>query len=156
MKRFMTQNLLIIAGILMYCQIPVQATPIPTPVILPASVSISSVGVSGGAATLTISTPTSGVGPYSAGYYTYVSHIHIEGYMTASSTASVTPMTCTTTNLQSLAFNFAMNQSTGTLLVIDMPLDNPIQGTIASNVAVSCPAKAGVLWNLILTYFQGQ
>ncbi len=149
MKRFV----LIFAGILAFARLPGYCLT-PQPTTLPPSVSVSSVSTAAGQASITITTPTS-VGPYSSGQYTYISHIHVEMYATGTLTGGATPVTCTTTNLQSLALKFPTAAATGTVSVVDMALDNALQGTQGSNVTITCPATASVIWNVVLTYFQG-
>lgn len=149
MKRFV----LIFIGLLALA-LRVNATPLPMPTMLPPSIVTSSFTATAGTATVTITTPTS-VGPYSAGQYTYISHIHIEMYAGATLTGGAIPVTCTTTNLGGTVFKLPSAAATGTVIVLDMPFDNPIQGLQGSNVAISCPGQPSTIWNVIVNYFQG-
>lgn len=148
MKRF----ILILAAVLLGKMSAHAVTP--QPVALPPSVVTSSFTLAGGTATVTASTPTS-VGPYSSGYYNYISHIHLEMYATGTLTGGATPVVCTTTNLNGIKIYLPTAAATGSETVIDMPLDNPMQGTQASQVTLSCPGQPSVIYNLILTYYQG-
>jgi hypothetical protein len=149
MKRF----ILIFAGIIAFARLPGYALT-PQPTTLPPSVVTSSFTLAAGTATVTASTPTA-VGPYSLGYYNYISHIHVEMYATGTLTGGATPVVCTTTNLNSIKIYLPTAAATGSETVIDMAFDNPIQGTQGSQVTVSCPGQPSVIYNVLLTYYQG-
>jgi hypothetical protein len=151
MKRF----ILILAGIIVYMQMPVSAvTSLPST--LPPAITVSSVtALASAIATVTITTPTS-VGPYSTGNYTYITHLHVVAYATGTTLGSATPVTCTLTGVTgSPILRFPTAMAIGTQTVIDLAFDNALQSTIASNVVISCPATAGVMWDMLVAYYQG-
>lgn len=119
-----------------------------------ATVSVSSVSTTGGQAQITITTPTAS-GAYSAGYYTYFTHIRIEMWPAASLAGSGTLLSCTTTNLNSRQFNFDTVVSSGVMVVRDLDLSSaPEPATQGSNVSITCPATTNVRWNVAVNYFQ--
>lgn len=131
-------------------------TSMPSPIVVPTSSIISSatVAVDGGV-TVIVSSPTSGVGPYSTGYYNYITNIHIEMYAAGTLTGGATPNTCTTTNLpNNPTFKFPTASATGTTVVTDMQFANPLQANQASQVTIVCPLATNVMWNVIVGYYQ--
>lgn len=127
----------------------------PQPVVIAPSVSISSVGISGAQAQITITTAP-GSGYNSTGWYNYLTNIHIEMYAVGTLTGGATPVTCTTTGLPTaVAFKFPTAAATGTNTVTDIQFANPLQGTAGTNVVITCPATASVIWNMQVMYFSG-
>lgn len=95
--------------------------------------------------------------PFSAGLYNYVSHIHIEMYPTATLVGAGGPVYCTSVGLSgNPKFGFSTNITSGTMVVTDVPYDNPIQGAQAANTTITCPATTSIIWNMSANYFQTQ
>lgn len=127
----------------------------PAPVLVPNSVVSSSASAVGGQAQVTITTPTN-VGPYSSGYYNYLTNIHIEMFAAATLAVANGPLSCTTVgigNTPSLGFSTVV--ASGTVVATDLQFANPLQANQASNVVVTCPATANVRWNVVVGYYQG-
>ncbi len=133
------------------------ASPTPLPVAITPTLTVSSSTAVQTAMNLTVSSPTANVGAYSAGYYSYITHIHLEMYAAGTLTGGATPVVCTTTNLSSaLTWRFPTAQATGVQFIVDEQFDNPIQVTQGAQMMISCPATASVIWSGHVAYFQGQ
>jgi hypothetical protein len=145
----------LVLGLLFSCVGISHATTTPSPVYLLPSVSISSVAVSGAGATATVPVP-GGVGVFSTGYFNYITHIHIEMYAVAALTGGVTPVTCTSTNLQgSMAWKFPTAAAIGTTTIVDEDFASPLTSSTAGAVStVVCPATANVIWNVVVNFTQ--
>lgn len=149
----MKKYLMILAGILVYGA-KAEAQPLPLPVVIPSIITVSSfTAASGTTATVTISSPVATT--YSTGLNTYVTNVHIEMYPTATLVGAAGPVKCTSTNLNSVAWSFNTNISSGTVQVMDMQFANPIIAPNAAiNTVVSCPGTTSIIWNVIVGYFQ--
>ncbi len=116
----------------------------------------SSATASGGQGLVTLSTPTT-PSTSSSGYYNYISHIHIEMYAVSTLTGGATPVNCTTTNLPTTpVFKFQTAEATGTEQTLDMDFAYPIQANQGFQVVITCPATSNVIWNMVVTYYQGR
>lgn len=116
---------------------------------IPANLTATTVGTSGSAATLTISSG-------GAGLYHYLCYLRIDRFCVALLTAGATPVTVTTTNISgSLAFSFpAEAGAQGTMYTQEISPSNPIKSTnAATNTTIVCPATTNVIWRVTAVYY---
>jgi hypothetical protein len=153
----MKKYLLLLAALLGLSLNAQAATSTASPVILPTVLTVSSSTAVGTLFNLTVTTPTFNVGAYSSGYYNYVTYVHIEMYAAATLTGGATPVVCTFSNWPgSPTPRFPTALATGSMYVLDMPFAFPASATVSSQVMLSCPATASVVWNASIQYYQNQ
>jgi hypothetical protein len=149
------KKMLPVVGLLfMVSKVWAGGTSTPTPILIPSALNVSSASTSGAPAQITIATPTS-VGPYSSGYYNYITNVHIEEFAAANLTGLAGPLLCTSTALNGVQWGFSTVTSSGVVNTTDVQYANPLQGTQASTVFISCPAATNVKWNINVGYYQG-
>lgn len=116
---------------------------------IPANLTATTVGTSGSATTLTISSG-------GAGLYHYIGYLRIDRFAAALLTAAATPVTVTTTNISgSLAFTFPADVAAqGSVYTQEFNGANPIKSTnAATNTTIVCPATTSVIWRVTAVYY---
>lgn len=122
----------------------------------PTTITVSSVTAAAGIATVTISSPSLTSPTYGTGPLTYIAHVRIEMYATATLTGGATPVTCTSTNLNSRVWKFPTAAATGTTTVFDEDYSYAVQApNSAISTVISCPSTASVIWNVSVSYYYG-
>lgn len=116
---------------------------------IPANLTATTVGTSGSATTLTISSG-------GAGLYHYLCYLRIDRFAAALLTAAATPVTVTTTNISgSAAFTFPADAAAqGTVYTQEISPSAPIKSTnAATNTTIVCPATTNVIWRITAIYY---
>lgn len=132
------------------------ATTTPSPTYTQPSVLVSSyAALANIPVTITISSPTGG-GAYSTGYTNYISELHIVAYATGTVLGLSTPTVCTMSGFPSGTVSLPFGTtyaSVGTVVSKDYTIQNPFAATPGSQVVITCPALAGVIWDMFAGYF---
>lgn len=152
MKKFVIQLGFLFISSLCYAGSTIQ------PVIVPPSVNISSVSCNACGAQISIASSTN-VGPFSSGSYTYLTNVHLEMYasQTQMGPGGAKPVLCTSTGLPNTPeWFFPVVVTSGTVTTMDTQYANPLQGTQATAVVITCPGTNGATWNMNVGYYQGQ
>lgn len=107
---------------------------------------LTAVSTAGAAVTLTIPAPPTG-------QRQRIYKLEITMYTTAARAGTATPVTVTTTNLNSLAFTLPSAGAIGTVFVVNWEPSQPInvQGQ-AMSATVVCPATTSVIWRVNALY----
>jgi hypothetical protein len=153
----MKKYLLLLAALLGLSLNAQAATSTASPVILPTVLTTSSNTAVGTLFNLIVASPTANVGAYSSGYYNYLTYVHLEMYASSALTGGATPTFCTFSNWPgSPKLMMPSALAVGVNYIVDLPMPSPASATAASQVMLSCPATANVIWNGFIQYYQNQ
>jgi len=111
-----------------------------------AILAVTAVGAAAAAVTNTL--------PAVAGQFHYITRINIQKYNTVAVVGGVTPVTVTSTNLNSVAWTFASAAAVGTLAETDLEPCSPIRSQVANTATtIVAPVTTSVLWRITVYYY---
>lgn len=129
-----------------------------SPVDLPYTIVVASSAAQGVSARVQVSTGAL-FSVYQSTPLNAFTNVHIEAYSSGATSGGVLA-TCSTVNMttgNTLSFNFVpVTPSTGTLSLMDMQFANPLQAPATGFSSITCPATAGISWNIILGYLKAR
>lgn len=112
-----------------------------------ADLHVTSTGTAGAATTLTLAAA-------GAGLFHYITALEIVCYSTAARTGGATPVTVTTTNLNSMTELFSSAAAVGALERVILQFPAPVRAAAANIVStVVGPATTSVIWSLKAWYY---
>lgn len=117
-------------------------------IIKPADLAVTSTGTA--SATVTLTLPAAGLN-----LYHHISCLYVEKHASALLTAGATPILCTTTNLNSLAFSIPADASAqGTVYNKTISPCSPIRSQVPNTATtIVCPVSTGVIWRVTAHYY---
>lgn len=124
------------------------ANPLP---VLPSASNLAVNGVTAAAAGVTISLPAAG-----AGLFHYIDAIELTLFSSAARTGSATPVTVTSTNLNSFGQTFTSAAAIGTTDRYALSSDRPVKSQVANTATtIVLPVVTGALWRYNVIYSTG-
>lgn len=113
---------------------------------IPADLVQTGTAASGAGVTITL--------PAVVGSFHYITGLEIQQYAASAQTAAATPVIVTTTNMGSQTYNFDTALAAGVSQRFQQQTMLPIKSAvIGTATVVTCPAIAGVIWNVNVRYY---